>query len=175
MLISNISIVWALIIIQSLRKKVLSNGIFYITVYNLYQFWSYLVANSTPIVLLLSKLNSFLVKRDNRLLFPTPESPIKTTAINKWIIWTPAINKNSYTNKKQEILFSFKKKTFHSCKLQKNLCQNMLQLATTQSYIPIPSISFFTYPLPHSFSFIISPHYLVLIFHLLFLHGILVN
>jgi len=37
------------------------------------------VANSTPIVLLLSKLNSFRVKRDNRLLFPTPESPINTT------------------------------------------------------------------------------------------------
>jgi len=41
--------------------------------------WANLVANSTPIVLLLSKLNSFLVKRDNKLLFPTPESPINTT------------------------------------------------------------------------------------------------
>lgn len=40
------------------------------------------VANSTPIVDFDSKLNSFLVKRDNRLLFPTPESPIKTT-VNK--------------------------------------------------------------------------------------------
>ena len=38
-----------------------------------------LVANSTPIVLLLSKLNSFRVKRDNKLDLPTPESPIKTT------------------------------------------------------------------------------------------------
>lgn len=37
------------------------------------------VANSTPIVDFDSKLNSFLVKRDSRLLFPTPESPIKTT------------------------------------------------------------------------------------------------
>lgn len=26
-----------------------------------------------------SKLNSFLVNRDNKLLFPTPESPINTT------------------------------------------------------------------------------------------------
>jgi len=41
----------------------------------------YRVANSTPIVLLLSKLNSFRVKRDNKLLFPTPESPINTTAM----------------------------------------------------------------------------------------------
>jgi hypothetical protein len=39
----------------------------------------YRVANSTPMVLLLSKLNSFRVNRDNRLLFPTPESPISTT------------------------------------------------------------------------------------------------
>ena len=38
-----------------------------------------LVANSTPMVLLLSRLNSFRVKRERRLLFPTPESPIRTT------------------------------------------------------------------------------------------------
>ena len=38
-----------------------------------------LVANSTPIVLLLSKLNSLRVKRDNRFDLPTPESPISTT------------------------------------------------------------------------------------------------
>ena len=44
------------------------------------------VANSTPIVLLLSKLNSFLVKRDRRLLFPTPESPINTTSKKTHII-----------------------------------------------------------------------------------------
>ena len=36
-------------------------------------------ANSTPIVDLLSRLNSFRVNRDKRLDFPTPESPIKTT------------------------------------------------------------------------------------------------
>jgi len=42
-----------------------------------------LVANSTPIVLLLSRLNSFLVKRERRLLFPTPESPINTTGNNR--------------------------------------------------------------------------------------------
>ena len=35
-----------------------------------------LVANSTPIVVFDSKLNSFLVNRDNKLLFPTPESPL---------------------------------------------------------------------------------------------------
>ena len=40
-----------------------------------------LVANSTPIVDLESRLNSFLVKRDNRLDFPTPESPIRTTDV----------------------------------------------------------------------------------------------
>ena len=37
------------------------------------------VANSTPIVDLDSRLNSFLVNRDNRLDLPTPESPIRTT------------------------------------------------------------------------------------------------
>ena len=41
--------------------------------------FTYLVANSTPMVLLLSKLNSLRVNRDSRLLFPTPESPINTT------------------------------------------------------------------------------------------------
>lgn len=44
--------------------------------------WMLLVANSTPMVLLLSKLNSFLVNLDNKLLFPTPESPIRTTEID---------------------------------------------------------------------------------------------
>lgn len=38
------------------------------------------VANSTPIVLLLSKLNSLRVNLESRLDFPTPESPISTTA-----------------------------------------------------------------------------------------------
>lgn len=38
-----------------------------------------LVANSTPIVDFDSKLNSFLVNLASKLLFPTPESPIKTT------------------------------------------------------------------------------------------------
>jgi hypothetical protein len=37
------------------------------------------VANSTPMVDLLSRLNSFLVKRLNKLLLPTPLSPINTT------------------------------------------------------------------------------------------------
>uniref|UniRef100_A0A2P2P5W8 Uncharacterized protein n=1 Tax=Rhizophora mucronata TaxID=61149 RepID=A0A2P2P5W8_RHIMU len=40
------------------------------------------VANSTPMVDLDSRLNSFLVNRDNRFDFPTPESPINTT-LNK--------------------------------------------------------------------------------------------
>jgi hypothetical protein len=38
------------------------------------------VANSTPIVDLDSRLNSFLVNRDSKLDLPTPESPIRTTA-----------------------------------------------------------------------------------------------
>jgi hypothetical protein len=38
-----------------------------------------LVANSTPMVDLDSKLNSFLVNLDNKFDFPTPESPINTT------------------------------------------------------------------------------------------------
>lgn len=38
-----------------------------------------LVANSTPIVDLESRLNSFLVNRESRLDLPTPESPIRTT------------------------------------------------------------------------------------------------
>lgn len=37
------------------------------------------VLNSTPMVVLVSWLNSFFVKRDNKLLLPTPDSPIKTT------------------------------------------------------------------------------------------------
>ncbi len=44
---------------------------------------TYLVANSTPIVLLLSKLNSLRVNLDSKLLLPTPESPINTTAKHK--------------------------------------------------------------------------------------------
>lgn len=38
-----------------------------------------LVANSTPMVDLLSRLNSLRVKRESRLDLPTPESPIRTT------------------------------------------------------------------------------------------------
>lgn len=37
------------------------------------------VANSTPMVDLLSRLNSLRVNRERRLDFPTPESPIRTT------------------------------------------------------------------------------------------------
>ena len=37
-----------------------------------------LVANSTPIVVLDSRENSFLEKRVNRLVLPTPESPTST-------------------------------------------------------------------------------------------------
>lgn len=44
-----------------------------------------LVANSTPIVDLLSKLNSFLVNLDKRLLLPTPESPMSTTILDERI------------------------------------------------------------------------------------------
>jgi len=47
----------------------------------LYQTSVDLVANSTPMVLLLSRLNSFRVNLDKRLLFPTPESPMRTTSI----------------------------------------------------------------------------------------------
>ena len=39
-----------------------------------------LVANSTPMVDLDSRLNSLRVNLDKRLLLPTPESPISTTA-----------------------------------------------------------------------------------------------
>ncbi|KAH0453623.1 hypothetical protein IEQ34_017947 [Dendrobium chrysotoxum] len=38
-----------------------------------------LVANSTPMVDLDSRLNSFFVNRDRRFDLPTPESPINTT------------------------------------------------------------------------------------------------
>ena len=41
--------------------------------------WIDLVANSTPIVDLESRLNSLRVNRESRLDFPTPESPISTT------------------------------------------------------------------------------------------------
>lgn len=42
-----------------------------------------LVANSTPMVDLLSRLNWFRVNRDSRLLLPTPESPISTTGLKR--------------------------------------------------------------------------------------------
>ena len=42
-----------------------------------------LVANSTPIVDLDSRLNSLRVNLESRLLLPTPESPIKTTENGK--------------------------------------------------------------------------------------------
>jgi len=41
--------------------------------------WMLRVANSTPIVDLDSRQNSFRVKRLSRLDLPTPESPISTT------------------------------------------------------------------------------------------------
>jgi hypothetical protein len=43
----------------------------------------YLVANSTPIVLLLSMLNSLRVNLDRRFVLPTPESPTNTTEKDK--------------------------------------------------------------------------------------------
>ena len=60
--------------------------------------WMDLVANSTPMVDLDSKLNSFLVNRDSRLDLPTPESPIRTTVegdivkkkIGLHIMWMPS-------------------------------------------------------------------------------------
>ena len=55
---------------------------------------SYLVANSTPMVLLLSALNSFLVKRDNRLVLPTPESPTKTTETNRIYMFFNTVKTN---------------------------------------------------------------------------------
>lgn len=42
-----------------------------------------LVANSTPMVDFDSRLNSLRVNLANRLLLPTPESPIRTTIIYK--------------------------------------------------------------------------------------------
>lgn len=41
--------------------------------------WILRVANSTPMVDLLSRLNSLRVKRESRLDLPTPESPMRTT------------------------------------------------------------------------------------------------
>lgn len=40
-----------------------------------------LVANSTPIVDFDSRLNSLRVNLANKLLLPTPESPIRTTIV----------------------------------------------------------------------------------------------
>lgn len=45
-----------------------------------------LVANSTPMVDLDSRLNSFLVNLESKLLFPTPESPINTTEKNREVL-----------------------------------------------------------------------------------------
>jgi len=51
--------------------------------------WIDRVANSTPIVDLLSRLNSLRVNRLSRLDFPTPESPIRTTAVSHGIVSGP--------------------------------------------------------------------------------------
>lgn len=42
-----------------------------------------LVANSTPIVDFDSRLNSLRVNLANKLLLPTPESPIRTTIVKQ--------------------------------------------------------------------------------------------
>lgn len=47
--------------------------------------WILRVANSTPIVLLDSRLNSLRVKRPKRLVLPTPESPIRTTRWSRMV------------------------------------------------------------------------------------------
>ena len=47
-----------------------------------------LVANSTPIVDLDSKQNSFLVNLESMLDFPTPESPINTTLKRQSYSWS---------------------------------------------------------------------------------------
>lgn len=41
------------------------------------------VANSTPIVDFDSRLNSFRVNLESKLLLPTPESPMRTTGTNR--------------------------------------------------------------------------------------------
>lgn len=66
--------------------------------------WILRVANSTPMVDLDSKLNSFLVNLASRLDLPTPESPIKTTAKKQVGITKPGceskINKGIWPLKK---------------------------------------------------------------------------
>ena len=69
-----VSQIWALIVLEST--------------------WILLVANSTPIVDLDSKLNSLRVKRDNKLDLPTPESPIKTTVVIKIVLINSCNNYN---------------------------------------------------------------------------------
>lgn len=83
--------------------------------------WMLLVANSTPMVLLLSKLNSLRVNRDRRLLLPTPESPISTTTRQKWHenqipdvdnTLTITCNKHSFSGTKHE---GKARQTHHPC------------------------------------------------------------
>ena len=52
--------------------------------------WILLVANSTPMVDLDSRLNSLRVNRERRLDFPTPESPINTTVCVKGV-WVESV------------------------------------------------------------------------------------
>ena len=74
-----------------------------------------LVANSTPIVDLDSKLNSFLVNRESKFDFPTPESPMRTTVknepqhqsfkvYNSWGILTESIYTTYYVNTFKKIV-----------------------------------------------------------------------
>ena len=71
-----------LFIKSNIKKNINTSCIPYLS-FNSFLFslssYFYLVANSTPIVLLLSRLNSLRVKRDNKFDLPTPESPINTT------------------------------------------------------------------------------------------------
>lgn len=50
------------------------------------------VANSTPMVDLESRLNSFRVNRESKLDFPTPESPIRTTRWESWSVDSIPLN-----------------------------------------------------------------------------------
>ena len=64
---------------KSMTRSTMQNNLQLHTLMTLPSTWILRVANSTPMVDLLSRLNSLRVNRDSKLLFPTPESPISTT------------------------------------------------------------------------------------------------
>lgn len=86
------------------------------------------MANSTPIVDLESRLNSFRVNRLNRLDFPTPESPISTTTAGGWSVFGSEIACKSTSGR------TFEEELQSKCLLAATLLHGVENAVTTESW-----------------------------------------